>query len=298
MVKQRWWGCVGHEMNQGERCVYSKSRKQRWSQIDGRWKRWRGSVYKRSDAAQSVLVMTQLTPHIATNPSSSCFPSLLSRLPLSLAPSLRLCDAVKIYSCNWLPIVYHTGLQIMTNLELSCHLPSWFWFSLTLIDTAVVVLHFSGAFFFFFLHWNVGVCRASTVPRPANCSASHYELSHAAQCWDSPSQAEARSDPPWSGLLWNLANCIQSVMVSFLSVIKMCCEYPLMSCRTKKKTLLKVACTSVVWWAVRWRPLSFAFPFLSPPTGLFFCQLCCVIKQHSKNIGGEIEFVYSHNFIM
>lgn len=142
MVKQRWWGCVGHEMNQGERCVYSKSRKQRWSQIDGRWKRWRGSVYKRSDAAQSVLVMTQLTPHIATNPSSSCFPSLLSRLPLSLAPSLRLCDAVKIYSCNWLPIVCHTGLQIMTNLELSCRLPSWFRCSLTLIDTAVVVFFF------------------------------------------------------------------------------------------------------------------------------------------------------------
>lgn len=230
MVKQRWWECVGHEMNQGERCVYSKSRKQRWSQIDGRWKRWRGSVYKRSDAAQSVLVMTQLTPHIATNPSSSCLPSLLSRLPLSLAPSLRLCDAVKTYSCNWLPIVYHTGLQIMTNLELSCHLPSWFWCSLTLIDTAVVVLHFFLLFFSPELRGAPSLNRA-----PANCSASHYELSHAAQCWDSPSQAKARSDPPWSGLVWNLANCIQSVTVSFLSVIKMCCEYPLMSCRGKKR---------------------------------------------------------------
>lgn len=34
--------------------------------------RWRGSVYKRSDAAQSVLVMTQLALHIATNHSPPC----------------------------------------------------------------------------------------------------------------------------------------------------------------------------------------------------------------------------------
>lgn len=40
--------------------------------------KWRISVYKRSDAAQSVLVMTQLALHIATNPSPPC------PLPLSL----------------------------------------------------------------------------------------------------------------------------------------------------------------------------------------------------------------------
>lgn len=40
--------------------------------------RWRGSVYKRSDAAQSVLVMTQLALHIATNHSFLSPPSSLS----------------------------------------------------------------------------------------------------------------------------------------------------------------------------------------------------------------------------
>lgn len=34
--------------------------------------RWSESVYKRSDAAQSVLLMTQLALHIATNHSPPC----------------------------------------------------------------------------------------------------------------------------------------------------------------------------------------------------------------------------------
>lgn len=58
---------------------------QRWKTEE---KRWRSFVYKRSDAAQSVLVMTQLALHIATNhsPTSSLLLYLLSAsLSLTLA---------------------------------------------------------------------------------------------------------------------------------------------------------------------------------------------------------------------
>ena len=50
-----------------------------------------GSVYKRSDAAQSVLVMTQLTLHTATNHSPPCLPpsSLSVSFSLSLSFSLH-----------------------------------------------------------------------------------------------------------------------------------------------------------------------------------------------------------------
>lgn len=71
-------------------CVFKEQETE--AEPDG-WERWRESVYKCSDAAQSVLVMTQLTPHIAANPSSSlasppsCIPpALLPRLPPPLSP--------------------------------------------------------------------------------------------------------------------------------------------------------------------------------------------------------------------
>lgn len=61
--------------------------------------RWRGSVYKRSDAAQSVLVMTQLALHIATNHSPPCpLPprsfSLLLSFSHSDSPTLKTTDLI------------------------------------------------------------------------------------------------------------------------------------------------------------------------------------------------------------
>lgn len=70
------------------------------------WERWRESVYKCSNAAQSVLVMTQLTPHIAANPSPSLASPSPSPPPASLPTlsshlRLQLCDAGKDGGSNW-----------------------------------------------------------------------------------------------------------------------------------------------------------------------------------------------------
>lgn len=62
-----------------------------WETDENRW--GGGSVYKRSDAAQTVLVMTQLTLHIATNHFLPCsLPSLL--LSLRFSDSLKTTDLI------------------------------------------------------------------------------------------------------------------------------------------------------------------------------------------------------------
>lgn len=105
-------GAWGPERNRGRGvyagvCVFKEQETE--AEPDG-WERWRESVYKCSDAAQSVLVMTQLTPHIAANPSSSLasLPSCISPALLPYPPPphslrLRLRDAAKDAGSNWSP---------------------------------------------------------------------------------------------------------------------------------------------------------------------------------------------------
>lgn len=81
------WRCGGWDLEEfGKPNVVKEQEMEvepdRWETEE---ERWRGSVYKRSDAAQSVLVMTQLALHIATNHSPPWPPTSPPSLFLVLA---------------------------------------------------------------------------------------------------------------------------------------------------------------------------------------------------------------------